>query len=77
MIPGDIEDGRRGANAEDRLEALEIYTVPGRLNTDVSSESKEGEFRIPEVIFQKLINLEVKIRLRDKGQKEKKGRRGE
>ena len=40
-MPGDIEDGRRGANAEDRLEALEICAVPGRLIVDVSRGSKK------------------------------------
>ena len=56
VIPGDIEDGRRGANAEDRLEALEICAVPGRLIVDVSRGSKTGGFKIPEVIFRSPIN---------------------
>ena len=56
MIPGDIEDGRRGGNAEDRLEALKICVVPGRLIVDVSRGSKKGIFKIPEVMFRSPIN---------------------
>lgn len=73
MIPGDIEDGRRGANAEDRLEALEICVVPGRLIVDVSRGSKKERFTISEVMFRSPINLRGEFCLRDKEQQEKKG----